>query len=146
LLFVSRLIFIERIFQMDIVLRVHSIARWVVILVSILAIVWFALVLIRRQGSSADRRVMLAFTIAMDIQTLIGIILIIGLAIAGGGVPGFRIEHGVTMLAATMVGHISARWKNADETTRARNNLIVIVAVLALVFIGVARLPGGWMR
>ena len=50
------------------------------------------------------------------------------------------------MLAAAVVAHLSVRWKNADDTTRFRNNLFLIIASLILVVIGIAVLPGGLSR
>jgi hypothetical protein len=37
-------------------------------------------------------------------------------------------------------------WKNADDQKRFRNSLFIILDTLIVVFIGVARLPGGWGR
>jgi hypothetical protein len=58
----------------------------------------------------------------------------------------FRIEHAVTMAIAAVVAHLSALWKNADDAKRFRNTLFIILDTLIIVFIGVARLPGGWGR
>ena len=58
----------------------------------------------------------------------------------------FRIEHAVIMIIAAVVAHLHVRWKNADDKTRFRNSLFIILDTLIIIFIGVARLPGGWGR
>jgi len=58
----------------------------------------------------------------------------------------FRIEHAITMTIAAVVAHLHVLWKNADDTLRFRNSLFIILDVLIIVFIGIARLPGGLSR
>jgi hypothetical protein len=36
--------------------------------------------------------------------------------------------------------------ENADDKTRFRNSLFIILATLIIIVIGVAMLPGGWTR
>ena len=63
-----------------------------------------------------------------------------------GGFPRHRLEHAFIMIIAIVVAHLSIRWRNADDPARIfRNNLIVIVIALALIFIGVTMLRGGWI-
>jgi uncharacterized membrane protein YphA (DoxX/SURF4 family) len=50
------------------------------------------------------------------------------------------------MLVAAAVGHLPSRWKSLDDRTRFRRALYVVLGVLAIVFVGVGRLPGGWTR
>jgi len=45
-----------------------------------------------------------------------------------------------------VVAHLHVIWKSADDKLRFRNSLFTILLVLIFVFIGVARLPGGWSR
>jgi hypothetical protein len=48
------------------------------------------------------------------------------------------------MTLAVGISHLHHRWKTAADNIRHRNGLILVVVVLAVVFIGVARLPQGW--
>ncbi|GEM_PF-6878501 len=50
------------------------------------------------------------------------------------------------MIVAVVIGHMPVLWCSSDQPTTLRNNLFVIIAALALVFLGVARLPGSWSR
>jgi uncharacterized membrane protein YphA (DoxX/SURF4 family) len=50
------------------------------------------------------------------------------------------------MIAAVVVAHLSRRWSHADDATRFRNHLFLIVGSLLLVLIGISILPGGLSR
>ncbi len=126
-----------------ILLTIHSIVRWIAVVVAIAAVVWFLMVWLGgRRNEKADRGLMSGFTGMLDLQVLLGILLII----TGGGLSQPRIEHAVTMILAVIVAHLPMRWRKAEPSIRARNNLIAIVVALALIFVGVSRLPGGWSR
>ena len=134
--------------MMNILLMLHSILRWIILLVAIIAIVKFALGWLRGgQFKGIDRGLMAGFSGLMDLQVTLGIIFLLWSGIgAGAGFSPQCIEHGVIMIIAAVVAHLSARWKNADDKTRFRNNLFVIIAALVLVLIGIASLPGGLTR
>lgn len=127
-------------------LGIHSGLRWVVVFVSLVALVWFVLVWLRGlRNEKTDRALMAAFSGVVDIQVLIGIIYIVWSGLAGAGFPRYRVEHAVIMMVAVVVAHLSRRWRNAEVRTRARNNTALIVLVLVIVFIGVSLLPQGWL-
>ncbi|MCC7445923.1 MAG: hypothetical protein IT324_00835 [Anaerolineae bacterium] len=127
----------------SILLTLHSIVRWVAVVVAIAAVVWFLMVWLGgRRNERADRGLMSAFAGMLDLQIVLGVLLIL----TGGGLFPYRIEHAVTMILAVIVAHLPMRWRKAEPSIRARNNLIAIVIALVLVFMGVARLPGGWSR
>lgn len=129
---------------MEFLLRLHGEIRWLVALVAIIAIIRYALALLQNRAyTSMDRGLIAGFTGLLDLNFLLGLILLIGL---GGGFPASRIEHAVTMLLAVIVAHTSAAWRKSDDDARKfRNNLIVIVVALVLVIVGVVRLRGGWV-
>ncbi len=132
---------------MTTVLALHSIIRWAIVAVAIVAIVKF-FVGWRRGGEfgKMDRGLTAGFSGLMDLQVLLGFIYFLWNGFAGGGFPSYRIEHLVTMLIAAAVAHLPARWKSLDNPTRFRRALYVVLGVLAIVFVGVGRLPGGWTR
>lgn len=132
---------------MSILLMIHSILRWVILLVAVIAIVVFLVSWLRRsQLQGVDRGLMSGFSGLMDLQATIGIVLLLWGGFTGLGFPRYRIEHGVMMVLAAVVAHLSVRWKNADEPLRYRNYFLVILASLVLVFIGISVLPGGLSR
>ncbi|MCA0454234.1 MAG: hypothetical protein LCI00_09700 [Chloroflexi bacterium] len=132
---------------MEFVLMLHSIVRWLIVIVTVIALVRFALVWLGNQPEQRYDKILLsAFSGLVDLQVLIGLIYLIWSGSAGAGFPSYRIEHSVIMVIAAVVGHLPRRWRDAPVQTRARNNVIAILVVLVLVYVGVARLPLGWSR
>ena len=93
---------------MDLVLMLHSMVRWLVLLAAVAAIVKFA-VGWRRGGafSGLDRGLSLGFSGLLDLQALLGLIVLIGGGLAGAGFPRYRLEHAVTM---HMLGPLTPRY------------------------------------
>jgi len=132
---------------MNILLMIHSILRWVILLVAVIAIVVFLVSWLRRsQLQGVDRGLMSGFSGLMDLQATLGIVLLVWSGLAGVGFPRYRLEHAFIMVLAAVVAHLSARWKNADEPIRYRNYFLIILASLALVLIGISVLPGAFTR
>ncbi len=133
---------------MSILLMLHSIVRWIIVLVAVVAIVKLALGWLRGGAfKGMDRGLVAGFSGLMDLQATLGIVFLLWNGLATEiGFPRHRIEHAFVMIIAAVVAHLPARWKNAADSTRFRNSLLAIVVSLVLVYIGVATLPGGWNR
>ncbi len=128
---------------MGIVLMLHSLWRWVVVIVALIALVKFALGWLQKKNPDMlDRRLLLAFTTTIDIQVLLGIIVVILMALSGP-VPMDAIEHIVTMVIAAVVAHLSAIWRKRDDSVMLRNSFFIVLATLVLIFAGVA-VVNGW--
>ncbi|MFN8471459.1 MAG: hypothetical protein U0822_04510 [Anaerolineae bacterium] len=128
-------------------LIIHSLVRWIVVIIGIVALVLFAVAWARKRGDAQQQnRWMRWFTIALDTQVLLGIILILYDAIGlGQGFPLPRIEHAVTMLVALGVAHSSVRWRQAEPVAQARAYTFILLGALILIFIGVSLLGiGRW--
>ncbi|MBK8431599.1 MAG: hypothetical protein IPL28_10060 [Chloroflexi bacterium] len=133
---------------MSTVLEIHSIIRWVIVIVGVLAIIKFAIGWAQKSKfTGADRGLSSAFTGLMDLQLLLGLIIIFwGGLVDGLGFPRVRLEHGFAMIIAVVVAHLSARWRKSGDTLRFRNTFLTILISLLIIFAGVAALPGGWTR
>jgi hypothetical protein len=132
---------------MNFLFMAHSGLRWLVLLVALIAVFKFLAGWLRRSPfKSIDRGLMAGFTGLMDLQLTLGIIFLLWNGFSGTGFPRDRLEHGLVMIVAGVVAHLSTRWKNAEDSLRFRNNLIVILVSLVLVVIGIAVLPGGLSR
>lgn len=129
---------------MGFLLTFHGEMRWLVALVALVTLVKFLLGWLgNRQYQRLDRILLAATTGLMDLNLLLGLILLVGL---GGGLPGHRIEHAVTMLLAIVVMHSSSRWRKSESSmVKFRNGFLTVLVALVLVFVGVLRLRGGWM-
>lgn len=132
---------------MTILLMAHSWLRWLILLVAIVAVIKFLIGWLRAGAyQGMDQGLMSGFSGLMDLQATLGIILLLWSGFSGVGFPLYRIAHGLIMIFAAVLAHISARWKNADSATRFRNNLFLMAGSLILVLIGIAILPGGLSR
>ncbi len=127
---------------MDIVRTIHGEVRWLVAIVAIVVIVKFALGLIQKSKyGPMDRGLMSGLVGLIDLNFLLGLILLFTLGFEGQA----RLEHAGTMFIAVLLGHSNAAWrKSEDSAKKFRNNLILVIVVLALVFLGVTRLRGGF--
>ena len=129
---------------MSFVLKLHGELRWLVALVAVIAIVKFGVGwVLRREFKGIDRGLMAAFTGLLDLNLLLGAILLFGL---GGGLTPHRIEHVTTMFLAIVAAHTAAIWRRSDDSVKKfRGNLIAVAVALILVAVGVTRLRAGWI-
>ncbi len=127
---------------MGIVLMLHSLWRWVVLVVALIALVKFALGWLQRQNPQAlDRRVLLAFTTAIDIQVLLGVVAVVLMAL-NMPLPRTALEHTVVMIIAAVVAHASAMWRKRADTAFLRNNFFIVLATLILIVVGITTVNG----
>ena len=133
---------------MKILLQIHSDIRWLIVVVAVVALVKFlAGWLSNGSFKKIDRILGAAFSGLLDLQGTLGLVFLLWNGLVDeAGFPRHRLEHTGVMIAAMIVGHLQARWKNAEDKIRFRNSFLMILGVLALVFLGVADLPGGWTR
>ena len=129
---------------MGFVLMFHSIIRWLIVLVGLFALVKFLIGRTRKsEFTKMDRGLSAGFSGLVDLQVTLGFIFFFWSGMSAG-FPMFRIEHMITMLVAAVVAHLPSFMKKAEN--KFAIGLYAIVGALVLVFIGVARLPGGWSR
>jgi hypothetical protein len=128
----------------QLLLTIHGEVRWLVALVAVALIVKLTLGWTRgAEFKGLDRGLMTAFTGLLDLNFILGLILLFGL---GGPTTSHRLEHAVTMLLAIVTAHTSAMWRRSDDSVKKfRNNLIVVALAAILVVLGVTRLRGGWI-
>ena len=125
-------------------LKLHGGVRWLAATVAAIALVRFAIGWVRRsEFKGLDRALMAAFAGLLDLNLLLGVVLLLTL---GDGLPGHRLEHATTMLLAVVVAHLAAIWRRADPAAvKFRGNLIVVAVAATLIVVGVVRLRGGWV-
>ncbi len=122
--------------------QIHGDIRWLILLVGLVALVKFILGLVqKKEYQKIDRRLMLAYTIVLDINVLFGII-----NLFREGFTREHMEHGFMMILALIVAHSTAAWRNSDDSAKIfRNNIIAILVSLAFIVAGVVLLRGGWV-
>ncbi len=137
----------------SIFLTLHSILRWLVILLALLAIIRAVNGLSFKRGwTGMDNRVGMLFTTLMDTQLLVGIILYFFLSPITmtalqnfGGVMGnasirfFAMEHSVVMLLAVIVAHVGRSMvrRASSATAKHRRTAIWIGVAILLVLLAV---------
>jgi hypothetical protein len=125
---------------MDILLMIHSIVRWLLVLVTVITLVKFAIGWLQKSSfTSLDARLFDAFLGLITLQWVLGLILLIGMEMVR-----FRLEHAFMMTVAVGVAHMGNRWRKAEEAIKFRNFTIILLVVMLLVFVGVMVIPGGW--
>jgi hypothetical protein len=124
-------------------LTIHGEIRWLVALLAVIVIVKFLIGWLgKRNYTSLDRTLLSVYTIVLDINVLLGLILLL----FGGGFSGPRLEHATTMILAAIAGHMTALWRRStDSTIKFRNQLLLVALSVLLVLFGVIRLRGGFM-
>ncbi|MCP4428879.1 MAG: hypothetical protein GY803_30720 [Chloroflexi bacterium] len=132
---------------MEILLSIHSILRWIVVGVGLLALAKFLIGWLGNgRFSGMDRGLSSGFSGLIDLQATLGLAILLVSGFGDVGFPRHRIDHAVTMIIAAIVAHLSARWKNAPDKIRFRNSFVVVLVTAVLIFAGVASLPSGWTR
>lgn len=128
----------------DIARFLHSWVRWVVIAATAVALITMVVGLIQRRSYAAsDRRVMTIFSSLFGVQWVLGLVMLVVLgAQTGFGVRHYW-EHLIVQTVALGVAHLHLRWKAAVGYTPFRSNLIVLLAVAALIVVGILTLPQG---
>lgn len=128
---------------MGTLLTIHGEMRWLVALMAALVVVKFLIGWLgRRNYTSLDRTLLTVYTILLDINVLLGLIILF----FGGGFTGPRLEHATTMILAVIAAHMTALWRRStDDTVKFRNQLLLVALSLILVLFGVIRLRGGFM-
>jgi hypothetical protein len=136
----------------NIVLGLHNIVRWVVLVIAILALVrayrgWFQ----AREWMEGDRKTSIYFTIALDTQFLLGLILFFTSpwtrALLTGNFSGmmsdatmrfFSVEHVPFMIVAIVLAHIGSSRARRAPDAQAKFRLMAIFFTLAVLIIIVA--------
>jgi hypothetical protein len=128
----------------EFLVTLHSFWRWAVLIAAVVALVgaiggWMGAL----PPAIAARRAAVFYTIALDIQVLVGLILWIGKG--WYAIPGFyRLEHPLTMLLALVVAHAgqilarrSLAGRSTDPTAAPRTVAIATAVSLILVVVGI---------
>ncbi len=135
------------------VLTLHSLVRWAIVIVGIVAIVrafmgWRG----GKPWAQLDDRLGLAFTSIMDLNLLLGLLLYVvlspittgafkdmGAAMGNSSVRFFAVEHILVMIIAVVVAHIgrSRSKKAANDTGKHKQAAIFFTAAMVLVLLAI---------
>jgi hypothetical protein len=131
---------------MEFIVGLHSLVRWLVVIMAVVSVVRYALVMAgKAQPSGMDRGLTSGYTGLLDVNVLLGLIIIVGLSISAGQVLMVWIEHMTTNIIGVVVAHFFAQRakKIEDPKLKARTNLLGVVISMLIIVVGVM-LVGGW--
>lgn len=119
---------------MNILFHAHSGIRYLVLLIGIMAIAALAYALISQRPVPASRRLSAAFTGVLDLQVLLGLVLLIVWPFYGA-----LIGHITLMVLAAVCAHGASIWarRSADERRTQIIRLGGITSALLLVMLGI---------
>ena len=136
----------------NLLLTLHSLVRWVVVIAAVLAVghAWWGWLGKRAWTPLADRLGMI-FTISLDVQVLLGIVLYFfgptmravfpdfGAAMQTAGLRFFAVEHVALMLVAVVIAHIGrARARRAEDSqTKYRRTALFFGAAVLLILVAI---------
>jgi hypothetical protein len=130
---------------MEFLLMIHSILRWIIILVAVVAVVKFTLGWAMNSSfKGMDRGLAAGYSGLLDTQVLLGLIFFLWNGFAEEGFPAFRWFHMIVMLLAAALGHVPSRLKALGDKQRFLYSLVAILGTLVLIYFGVKLLPEGW--
>ncbi len=132
----------------ELTLTLHSLVRWLVLIFAVVAVGnalagWFG----RREWSAASDRFGRLFTITMDIQVLLGLLLYflsptvstalgdLGAAMRDAGLRFWSVEHAVMMLIAVILAHVGRVLVRKAEGSTPKFKRAAILYGLALLLI-----------
>jgi hypothetical protein len=126
----------------DILFYAHSGVRWLVVVMTLVALAWLILLAVRSGAyTAAANTVMRIWSTLVGIQWALGVILFI---VLGGFDSGYRWEHALTLTIALVTAHVHYMLKKRPDRVRVIGGLVSVLVTLALIYVGVARLPQGW--
>lgn len=131
-----------------IIQTLHNIGRWGVVILAVIAIIrafsgWFG----KKTFTAADNKAGFLYTMALDIQVLLGLILYFskgwfgvlttdfGAAMSSSGTRFFAIEHLLVMIAAVAIAHIGrsqSRKAESDVKKHSRAALWYLISFIVL--------------
>ena len=119
----------------ELLLTTHSLLRWVVLLLGLAAITVAVMAAIgRRPWDEIADRAGLFYTISMDVQVVIGLLVwIVGQRWAGDWLTGW--VHPLLMLGAVGLAHVGRRRADAANSDRERGRLAALFFGASLVVV-----------
>lgn len=128
---------------MDIIFKLHSEMRWLILGLAVVTIVKLLISLFgKRSLDKTDNILVRTFAIVLSLQLLLGLMqFVIRWDDYSGEGLRHRLEHAFLMLIALTLAHMSRRFRNALPPIAVRNTLFMIVASVLLIVLGIMILP-----
>lgn len=120
---------------------IHSINRWLASISALALIITLIVGWIQKKPFHKKTAFLTsAFVGFMDLQMLLGVILLVLNMSIKGNIEQDDIEHATTMFLAVIAAHLTGLWKKKEGNIRTRNTLFAVLASILLILMGVGRL------
>jgi hypothetical protein len=122
----------------------HSWARWIFLVVAIVAIVYFIMGLVQSKPWVKQGQTFLSiFSSLIGLQWILGLILFLLYQVPAGFGIRHQWEHFVTMTIVLVIAHVHYAWRRREmrDAARWRNGLLLLVGTLILIVAGISVLP-----
>lgn len=122
------------------IFQLHSGVRWIVLFAAVVALLinLHALFSKRSASDSLVKNGMRVWTISLDVQWLIGIILLLLI----GVFTRVQLEHAFANTLAVVIAHSAVAFRNRPNQTRLLANIATIFLSVALIIIAIALIGG----
>ncbi|HHY54697.1 MAG TPA: hypothetical protein GYA08_04600 [Chloroflexi bacterium] len=118
---------------MDFVLILHNIMRWVVLVLAVYALVrMYRGLFSKGHFVEGDRKALSWFSISLDIQLLLGLVLYIGGRWWQNSIRFFAMEHIAIMIVAVVLAHLAVVFSKRAEASASKFKRGAIYATLAV--------------
>jgi len=123
---------------MDLFITMHAYLRFVILALGILGVLRSLVSLGTATAAFArvDEVLSRGYSGALDLQTLIGVVLVLGLLGSPESVPAGKWLHPILMLPAVFVSHRGRRYRDRPDRDRHKAHLAVYTGSLALIAAG----------
>ena len=122
---------------MDVLRTIHAHNKYLVLLLLVVTAVVMLLTAARGRDYGKLQRALFGSTHGfMGLQVVLGTVLVFSM-----GLVPYRIEHLGIMLVAFGLMHVPLKWKRETGPERSRKTGLVVLGVLALIVVGILRLP-----
>jgi hypothetical protein len=122
----------------------HSWNRWLLLIVSVVALLYFARGwLLALDWTKRGQTLLTLFSSLIGLQWILGLVFLIALGSATGFGVRHYWEHLTIQTIALAVAHVHMAWRKKvlADRSRYRRSLLLILAVLVLVIVGILLLP-----
>mgnify|MGYP000558695528 CR=1 FL=1 len=128
---------------MDIIFKLHSEMRWLVLGLAIITIIKLLVSMFgKRALDKTDNTLVRVYVIVLTLQMVLGLMqFVIGWADYAGDALRHRLEHAFCMILAVALAHISLRYRDRIPPLAVRNTLFMILASLLMIVLGIMILP-----
>ncbi len=116
---------------------IHSTLRWLILSLAIFgsARSFVSMLSVSARFSRLDLGVGRAYTILIDLQLLVGVVLVLATLIVQEPVPWI---HPIIMIPAVVIAHLSRRFATRPDRKRHQAQLAIYLGSLALIMAGLA--------